>query len=351
MIIDDKVHSKVLPHPIFDGIYQDLLRFVKNRELSNMLLVIGPSGIGKTTLQSYILYQLSIFTSERESYGPPIYLELDGDFTWRSFYEDLLEKLGDTGLQKADFEQDLLDIIDGKPTKSNRNVTVAKLRKAAMKRISQVNPIAILLDECHHFCEDLSKKIVRKNLNNLKTFVNKSTARLLLFGTHDAHPLLNANEQLSRRVQNLYFRPYQNDNEDDITAFVSAFKTLCLDKNLEVSPKIKDDIKFIYDHSLGCVGVLAEWISRCADKLSSIDSNILDHEIMRSEKIDSYSLGQLLINIKKFQEYYKNSRTDFDPELFQTEMTFTDQTSSAKGNKKPGTRNPTRDGVKNVSIS
>ena len=346
----------VVKHARFTQLNSDILTNLQNPTDHSLLLVIGPSGVGKTTYERYLHEMLKDRKKLGidDNFGPPIYIEVPvrkkNEFPWRSFLEELLIELGDDGFdRKVDFDQAIESLKTGGKPSSRARLTLGQLERLVIRRIGMLRPIAILMDECQGFCSDLSESVAKNNLETLKSWTNKMDTRLILFGTHESSPLLNLNEQLSRRVKLIYFRRYKN-SKSDLVEFMRVFKTFTQDLGLKIDGDLGSQVAFIYNHSLGCVGLLFDWLARCCSRLAGQRLNYLTKDILILEKSDRFFLEKAETEIKLFEQYMLASAEDFDPNLIQPDF-FTDDNSkqmsrSSNRNIKPGLRKSNRDLVR-----
>jgi len=343
----------IVQHARFNHLNEDILTHLQNPNDHSLLLVIGPSGVGKTTYEYYLHETLKNLTKlgMDDNFGPPIYIEVPvrkkNEFPWRSFLEEIFVALGDDGFdKKVDFDQIISSLKEGGKPSSRARLTLGQLERLVIERISRLRPIAIIMDECQSFCADLPASVAKNNLETLKSWTNKMDTRLILFGTHEASPLLNMNEQLSRRVNLVYYKRYKN-SQNDLTEFMRVFKTFIVDFGIRIDPDLGKNVPFIYNHSLGCVGLLFDWLARCYTRLTSKKLSVLTKEIMVQEKSNRFFLEKAETEIKLFEKYLLESTEDFDPNLIQPDFFSSDnpqiKSNPKVRNPKPGHRNSNRD--------
>lgn len=166
----------IVQHARFSQLNDDILTHLQNPNDHSLLLIIGPSGVGKTTYQYYLhdLLQSRIKLGVDDNFGPPIYIEVPvrkkNEFPWRSFLEELLIELGDDGVNgKVDFDQMISTLKKGGKPSSRSTSTLGQFERIVIQRINKLRPIAIIMDECQSFCADLPFSIAKNNLDTLKS--------------------------------------------------------------------------------------------------------------------------------------------------------------------------------------
>lgn len=53
-------------HPIMENIVEDLVERIKNPAGSNLVMVVGPTGVGKTTVQELVVRKIYQWCAEKE---------------------------------------------------------------------------------------------------------------------------------------------------------------------------------------------------------------------------------------------------------------------------------------------
>ena len=80
----------------------------------------------------------------------------------------------------------------------------------------------------------------------------------MLFGTYDLLAFHNLNGQLSRRSVEIHLRRYRADREDDRRSFVNTVHSFAQRLPFPGSPDLAADWDYLYERSVGCVGVLKD---------------------------------------------------------------------------------------------
>jgi hypothetical protein len=79
--------------------------------------------------------------------------------------------------------------------------------------------------------------------------------------THDLLPLIDLGDQLCRRSKTIHFQRYHAENTTEAKAFKSVVQTFSHYLPLTKRPDLLSDWEFLYERSLGCVGILKDWLS------------------------------------------------------------------------------------------
>lgn len=98
-----------------------------------------------------------------------------------------------------------------------------------------------------------------------------------LLSTYELLPLRNLNGQAARRGLEIHFPRYQFQHEPDQLAFQRTLLTLLQQIPLKVEIKpLANEWPYFYEGSIGCIGVLKDWLVRAlAASLAAGQSELL----------------------------------------------------------------------------
>jgi hypothetical protein len=83
-----------------------------------------------------------------------------------------------------------------------------------------------------------------------------------LAGTYDLLVLRNLSAQLCRRSLDIHFPRYQAENAEDVRSFRGIVQTFQRHLPLQEEPDLLSHWDFCYERSVGCVGILKDWLAR-----------------------------------------------------------------------------------------
>jgi hypothetical protein len=234
--------------------------------------------VGKTTLLERLEKQLSeMMLAEMDKdterlpavkvqLGTPTY----GNFDWKSFFKDLLiameEPLVDHKINMEEFEHPYF-----KPTISDRNnmqlissdrLGIRPMRFASEQTLKHRRPLAVLIDDAQHFGIISSGRKLLDQLNTIKSLADKSVVTHVLCGTYELIPLRNLNGQLSRRSININFGRYNAEDEAQREQFINVLYTFQQNLPLLQTPDLVARWDYFYERTIGCIGVLKDWLYR-----------------------------------------------------------------------------------------
>jgi AAA domain len=182
-----------------------------------MVLVIGPSRVGKTTLirmlEERLLARCKELLASDPSFIPFASILVTGPgtnrFDWAEYYRAVQRALHDP-------------FVDGKRAR----IRARELREAMETALIQRKPLAIIADEAHHLAEAARGSRLQSQLNHLKHFENASGVSHILVGTYEMRPFRKANAQLACRSIDVHFPRYDAANEADAQIFRSVLLSM-----------------------------------------------------------------------------------------------------------------------------
>jgi AAA domain len=223
------------------------------RRPGTMVIVIGPSRVGKTTLirmlEERLLTRCKELLVSDPSFIPFASILVTGpgtnSFDWAEYYRAVLRALHDP-------------FVDGKTAR----IRARELREAMETALIQRKPLAIIADEAHHLAEAARGSRLQSQLNHLKHFENAAGVSHILVGTYEMRPFRKANAQLACRSVDVHFSRYDAAIESEAQVFQSVVWALQRQLPVEKEPSLVDHWEFLYARSIGCVGLLKMHLNR-----------------------------------------------------------------------------------------
>src|SRR3989454_3831987 len=253
----------LISHPRLQEALETILQAIcspgegaSTRRPGTMVLVIGPSRVGKTTLirmlEERVLATGKALLAPDPSFIPFASILAAGPgtnrFEWAEYYRAVLRALHDP-------------FVDGKVAQ----IRTKELREAMETALLERKPLAIIVDEAHHLAEAARGSRLQSQLNHLKHFENATGVSHILVGTYEMRPFRKVNAQLACRSVDVHFPRYDAAIDADAQVFQSVVWALQRQLPVEKEPRLLDHWEFLYARSIGCIGLLKMHLNRALD--------------------------------------------------------------------------------------
>jgi hypothetical protein len=280
-----------MSHTLLAEVDKQISRAIHEPAGFSFVLLYGPSGVGKTTLIRQLEHRAGVV---REPAFPgfiggprhphpfaPVPLLLletrspDGaTFNRAEYYQVALKQLGEYPYDPS-WEQKK---GRGKDARFHDSAELRQIYEAALQRRGVRT---IILDEAQHLLKLASGVKMIDQLDWLKSMTNTTGVLHILTGTYELLPLRNLNGQAARRGLEIHFPRYQFQHEPDQQTFQRTLLTLLQQIPLKVEIKpLVDQWSYFYERSIGCIGILKDWLVRAlAASLATGQSELLMERI------------------------------------------------------------------------
>ena len=309
-------------HPLLSSANDELWCAVRDSKPGTIIFLQGPAGVGKSTLLGKIEARLTEkalknLTEDRERI-PVVKLQLlapiTGSFDWKDYYRELLTEMEEPLIDhKVDMEKlqgirlnSLTGMKSNRQLLDNDRTGVRPLRFASFQTLKHRKPLAVLIDDAQHFGIVSSGRRLIDQLNAVKTQADKTLITQVLCGTYELAPLRNLNGQLSRRSLDIHFRRYQATDEAQRAEFINALYTFQEHLPLPKTPDLISHWDYFYERSIGCVGVLKDWLTQSLalaieDKCKTLSMRHVEQRALSVTQCATM-LREAVIGEKEFEE-------------------------------------------------
>ncbi len=399
-------------HPALKQADQAVWNALREPAGAALVFVVGPTGVGKTTLLAQIekrLIDLALAQGDRgRSHIPTLRLDAVSpaitQFKWGDYYQRALLLLQEPRVEYAIDDWGHLPVLtkqvqslEQRPWKGNPNT--AGLRLVFEQALIQRKPYAILIDEAEHMAKAARGSKLLDQLDHLKSLAimtrvvyvmynlerrgrlvnnwhyvyselvsdvlfQRSRARLyiihVLVGTYDLMVFRNLSAQLSRRSIDVHFSRYRGTNEADVRAFKSVLWSFQRNLPVEEEPDLLHSWKYCYERTIGCVGVLKDWLTRALAEAIEQGEKTISPALLEQHALSVDRWGQMVTEavagetaLTEDDNAAYRLRVRLGLEVGPAEQQEQDQRhlpSSHRGSR-VGQRRPARDPVKKESAS
>lgn len=259
-----------MAHPRLLKVKDRLLAAIKAAAPGSLILVLGPTGVGKTTLrhniEQVLTTELMPVLKSDPSRIPFVSVDtaacLTGTFSWRDHFARMLREMNEP-LIESKLSLDRLAQRNGHPRfAAGSHTSSYELQYAVEQALRYRRPAAVFLDDAQHFGKIASGRRLSDQLDVIKSVANLTNTVHVLIGTYELLTFRNLSGQLSRRSLDVHFSRYRCEQPDDLATFKNVLLTF--QKQLPVAETVDllDCWELMYERSIGCVGILKEWLAR-----------------------------------------------------------------------------------------
>jgi len=242
-----------MAHPKLLEAAQKLMQTLNEPAGVSLLFLFGPTGVGKSTLlrrTSQKLIEAALPALEKDRGRIPIAgIEAAtpefSHFDWKDFYLRALKAI----------EEPFLDI-------PARRITNFQLRMELENALRQRQLTVFYIDEAQNLGKVASGRKLRDQADCIKSLANLTRVQFILAGTYELLILRNLSAQLCRRSIDIHFSRYLANQADDLRAFQGVVQTFQRHLPLPEQPDLLENWDYCYERSIGCVGILKDWLSR-----------------------------------------------------------------------------------------
>jgi hypothetical protein len=294
----DYFRRYTIGHPKLKEAFETLKSTLKDGAPGRLIFIIGPTGAGKTTLRlitelemtNNLLGELQNDSARFPIIGLQAISPETGTFNWKDFFKRILMALAEPGVDekichlKHNEKSNFLEQFNGGARASG-----AELRYVIERILKVRRPMAILIDDAQHIAKVASGKRIQDQLDCIKSLADITQIPFVLFGTYELHAFRNLSAQLSRRSIDIHLWRYRSENPEDIKAFKNVLSLFQRHLPIPNEPNLVDEWDYFYERSIGCIGVLKDWLNKALVKALKDKELILRPEYLKKTQL---SIGQ-----------------------------------------------------------
>lgn len=353
-------------HPIISKLYNEVMETINDNGSYSILFVFGPTGVGKTTLYNKIIGELhkrEMLNIKNDKgiipfIGTRAIAPESGNFDWKDFYIRTLEELNEPLIHKKMLLKKEDEIKYGA---YHNDKSTKAYRKSIENALKYRKTSIFLIDEAQHLAKIGSGKKLLNQMDVIKSLAAETETLIILFGTYGLQNFLNLSDQLSRRGKEFHFYRYHYDNVEERELFENILFDLLIHVPMkmeieEIERELITYTDFFYERSLGCIGLLKDWIERTYNRSSNNGSgdyltiDDFNHTALDVNKCltiaDEIIIGERQQEESEEKRVLLMNKIGMNTLLEKNEMddTVKDKEKS-KGKRRVGERNPKRDTV------
>jgi hypothetical protein len=281
-----------------------------------------------------------------------------GSFSWRDHFKRLLLQMNEPLIE---CKQESTEFVMRSPARPKP--TTGEYRYGVEQALRFRRPAAVMIDEAQHIAKIASGRRLLDQLDVIKSIANQTQTVHVLYGTYDLLAFRNLNGQLSRRSIDVHFPRYRAESSADRKAFVSVLHSFAQQLPLPEPPELATDWEFLYERSVGCVGVLKQWLVRALSVAlrtgeATLSRRNLEHQapsITQADKILSEaSEGEMRLMDNNEAASRLREQLGLVPQVRNQQVADNTkqpaQAQARRTSRRPGQRSPARDVIGNPGV-
>src|SRR2546421_130278 len=304
-------------HPRQEEIQQFLLGAISGHRRYTLVDLYGMSGVGKSTVMGEVARMIS--SAETNPAVVPVVLvqgspEDVGSQARLDYYQQVLDQLQHHPAIRERTKNLPLYINRGK--KSSDPAEWLQMRNAVEYALALLRVKVVFVDEAQHL---LAPDPVRKptaQLDWIKALANRTNVLHVLAGNFDLYEYCHLSGQVVRRMRDQQFPRYHLDNQKECEEFGGALKSLLLAVPLNVDvPALLSHWRWFGEWSVGCVGVLGDWIVDTVDALWREGETVLTIEALAKHALQPDQRARLEMEARTGENRVARAKAQSEREL------------------------------------
>lgn len=289
-------------HPLLLEVKERLLAAIKSAAPGSLILVLGPTGVGKTTLRlkvERLLSQELLPALEADRSRIPFVsintvASLNGNFSWKDHFARLLRQMNEPLIEdKLGGERNFRGQFTSAPRVG------LELQYAVEQALRHRRPAAVFLDEAQHLGRIASGRKLADQLDVVKSMANQTKIVHVLLGTYELLAFRNLSGQLSRRSLDIHFCRYRCEQKGDLEIFRNIVLTFQAQLPLPEPCDLSLWIDLLYERSIGCVGILKEWLTQAVAAALAEEKSTLQKKHLEQTALLASQCERILIEAKE----------------------------------------------------
>jgi len=350
-----------MAHPKLKTMHEQVLQAIREPAGSSLLFILGPTGVGKTTLISRLMRQITldllseleqdrerIAVAGIEAEAPP-----QGNYDFKQHFKRSLKALNEILI---DYRFDLSwQVPEARRNGSiiiHARTTAGALRGSLEDSLKHRRPAAFFIDEAHHLGKVSGGRKFQDHLDVIKSLANTTEILHILVGTYELQLLLNLSDQLSRRSRTFHFERYKSGQAADVNAFQNVIWNFQQRLPFCEQMDLREHGEYLLERSLGCVGILKGWFVRAAGAAVDKEARTLTIDHLKQHEPTVAEWRSIATSLLEGEESLRESEAEVESLRLRLQqhvpvakVNREEPGSNGRYRRHPGERRPRRDPV------
>jgi hypothetical protein len=304
-------------HPRLEEMDLALTRAIHGYRSYTMLALYGPSGVGKSTVMKRVA------SRGREevldpSVRPVVVVQASPEDVGASarldYYCQILEQLRSHVAVEDRVRH--LPLFTNPRKKSHDPAEWLEMREAVVYALKLLQVQVVFVDEAQHLMYVDTPHRPAAQLDWLKALTNRTNVLHVLVGNFALYDFCHLNGQAARRMRDVHFPRYHLDTQTDCEAFVGALRSFLERVPLVVDvPGLLAQWRWFGEWSLGCIGVLGDWLVETVDGLCQEGATTLTIEALTRHALQPDQRLRMEMEARKGEHKVERAKRESEQEL------------------------------------
>ncbi|MFL5586952.1 MAG: ATP-binding protein [Ktedonobacteraceae bacterium] len=306
-------------HPRLEEMDRALTRAIHEHTSYTLLALYGPSGVGKSTVMKRVA-KLCREEETSRSVVPVVVVQASPEDIGASarldYYRQVLLQLRGHVAVKDRLMNLALANKSGK--KSTDPAEWLDMREAVEYAFDLLGVKTVFVDEAQHLMYVDTPHKPAAQLDWLKSLTNRTNVLHVLVGNFDLYDFCHLNGQAARRMRDLHFPRYHFDNKTECEEFVGVLRLLLERVPLDVDvPGLLSHWRWFGEWSLGCIGILGDWMVETVVSLCKEGETTLTLEAMKRHALQADQRLRLEMEARTGEYKIERAKAQSEQELQQ----------------------------------
>lgn len=288
-------------HPHLDSARTKALAALGGQNGPRVIIIAGPTGVGKTTMAKSIYEQLRATTPEERDAGtvPAMFVTAvapEGTaFNWKDFYIRILQAAAEPLIEEKIEVPRQLSLFPGGHLESPlERVVPASLRRSVQQCFRHRQTRYLFVDEAYHMLMVSNPKRAHFPFEVIKSLAAESGLTIVLTGTYGLLDIRDQSGQLARRSEIIHFPRYDMRTKEGKSGFASALNSLAKQLPIENLPDLLEESESFYIMTGGAIGILKDCLVNALRSYLKTKGAVFNFEFVKKHAMSNRALKTII---------------------------------------------------------
>ena len=295
-----------LRHPLLDAASVELERVLDPAMPPRIIQLLGPTGVGKTTLLDTFKHGLAEESAPVVCMTcPPVTAGRKGYDFGRPHWRLLAEAAGGVFPDDHQSPDAVAARLRSGGGRRDGAANTEEYRLGILEFLRAKRPRAVVLDEAQHMTRVSGARCQADQLDMIKDCIDRTGIPHVLVGTYELQAMVALSDQLARRSRVVHFPPYDLSDKSALDGFQSIFGQLVAALPFSDPERswsvLQEHLLDVGVGSAGCVGVLKDWLGDALQAALAAGVEFVDWERMEQTALPDVDLFRIAHPIHEYR--------------------------------------------------